>query len=160
PQFHETNLVVHMTGAPGVGLDESTRVGSVAAKALLGVPGVSSVAQFIGRAALSEDASFGAERGEILVRLTSGRDAERVTAALAAAVRGIAGFAFDVKQFLNERIEETIEGEGAALVVRVRGPELGAIEDATRTLVARIARVPGAVGVHAGGAFPMPGIRI
>ncbi len=160
PQFHETNLVVHMSGAPGVGLDESTRVGSVAAKRLLDVPGVRSVAQFIGRATLAEDHAFGSERGELLVRLTSGREAERVTTALAAAVDGIAGFAFDVKQFLNERIEETIEGEGAALVVRVRGPELGVIEDATRTLVARIAGVPGAVDVHAGGAFPMPGIRI
>src|SRR4029453_3012798 len=27
PEFHETNLVMHMTGAPGTGLDESTRVG-------------------------------------------------------------------------------------------------------------------------------------
>jgi CzcA family heavy metal efflux pump len=160
PEFHETNLVLHMTGAPGVGLDETTRVGTVAAERLLAVPGVRSVAQFIGRAALSEDHAFGAERGELLVRLESGREAERVTKALAAAVDGIAGFAFDVKQFLNERIEETIEGEGAELVVRVRGVDLGAIEEATRLLAGRIAGVPGAVDVQAGGALAMPGIRI
>jgi CzcA family heavy metal efflux pump len=160
PEFHETNLVLHMTGAPGVGLDETTRVGAIAARRLREVPGVRSVAQFIGRATLAEDHAFGAERGELLVRLTSGRDAERVTAALAGAVDGIAGFAFDVKQFLNERIEETIEGEGAELVVRVRGTELGAIEEATRTLAARLAGLPGAVDVHAGGAFAVPGIRI
>src|SRR5262249_20765511 len=29
PEFHETNFVMHMTGAPGVGLEESTRVGAV-----------------------------------------------------------------------------------------------------------------------------------
>ena len=160
PEFHETNLVLHMTGAPGVGLDETVRVGRVAAQALLAVPGVRSVAQFIGRAALSEDHAFGAERGEILVRLESGRDAARVTAALARAVEGIGGFAFDVKQFLNERIEETIEGEGAELVVRVRGADLGPIEDAARLLVTRIAQVPGAVDVHASGAFAAPGLRM
>jgi Cu/Ag efflux pump CusA len=160
PEFHETNLVLHMTGAPGVGLDETTRVGAVAAQRLLAVPGVRSVSQFIGRATLSEDHAFGAERGELLVRLTSGRDAERVTKSLAAAVEGIAGFAFDVKQFLNERIEETIEGEGAELVVRVRGTDFGAIEEGTRTLVGRLTGVPGAVDVHAGGALAMPGIRI
>jgi CzcA family heavy metal efflux pump len=160
PEFHETNLVLHMTGAPGVGLDESTRVGAVAARAILAVPGVQSVSQFIGRAALAEDHAFGAERGELLVRLTSGRDAARVTHALAGAVEGIAGFAFDVKQYLNERIEETIEGEGAALLVRVRGAELGAIEAGTRTLLERIAAVPGAVDVHAAGAYSSPGLRV
>jgi CzcA family heavy metal efflux pump len=160
PEFHETNLVLHMTGAPGVGLDESTRVGAVAARKILAVPGVTSVSQFIGRAALAEDHAFGAERGEILVRLASGRDAEHVTNALAQAVEDIAGFAFDVKQYLNERIEETIGGEGAALLVRVRGAELGAIDEGTRRLLERIAAVPGAVDVHAAGAYATPGIRV
>jgi CzcA family heavy metal efflux pump len=160
PQFHETNLVLHMSGAPGLGLDETTRVGAVAARALLAVPGVQSVAQFVGRATLAEDADFGAERGEILVRLRSGRNAAAVTDALAGAVQGIAGYAFDVKQFLNERIEETIAGEGAELLVRVRGPDLAPIETAARTLAAAIARVPGAVDVHAGGALPAPGLLI
>src|SRR5207248_11697846 len=40
PEFHETNFVMHMTGAPGVGLAESARVGAAAARAVLGVPGV------------------------------------------------------------------------------------------------------------------------
>src|SRR5438034_6319756 len=31
PEFHETNFVMHMTGAPGVGLDESARVGAATA---------------------------------------------------------------------------------------------------------------------------------
>src|SRR5262249_54821810 len=92
PEFHETNLVMHMTGAPGVGLDETARVGAVAAKALLAVPGVRSVGHFIGRATLAEDSAFGSERGEMMVRLESGRDAARVTAALSDAVRDIAGF--------------------------------------------------------------------
>ena len=47
---------------------------------------------------------------------------------LAAALRHLsqkaAGFAFDIKQFLNERIEEILEGTGAALVVRLRGTDL------------------------------------
>lgn len=160
PEFHETNLVMHMTGAPGLGIDETTRVGSVAAKALLAVPGVRSVSQFIGRAALSEDHAFGAERGELLVRLESVDDAEAVTRNLAQAVASIAGFAFDVKQFLNERIEETIEGEGAALLVRVRGTDLGTIEEAARHLAAKIGEVAGAVDVHAGGALAAPGLRL
>jgi Cu/Ag efflux pump CusA len=160
PEFRETNLVMHMTGAPGVGLDESARVGAVAAKALLNVPGVRSVAHFIGRATLAEDHAFGAERGELLIRLVSSRDAARVTAELPRAVAHIAGFAFDAKQFLNERIDETIEGEGAELLVRVRGSQLDTIEEAARMLTGRIAEVPGAVDVRAAGAVAAPGIHV
>src|SRR5205814_639901 len=66
PEFHETNFVMHMTGAPGVGLDESARVGAATARTLLAVPGVRSVAQVIGRSTLSED-TFGPERSEMMV---------------------------------------------------------------------------------------------
>src|SRR5262249_40717169 len=140
PEFHETNFVMHMTGAPGVGLEESTRVGAVVERALLAVPGVKSAAQVIGRSTLSEDA-WGAERSEIMIQLEPHVDAERVTAALRAAVASIGGFAFDLKQFLNERIEELLEGTGAALVVRLRGAELPALEQAANLLSERLAAV-------------------
>jgi len=160
PEFHETNFIVHMTGAPGVGLDESTRVGAAVARALLAIPGVGSVAQFTGRATLAEDHAFGAERSEMMVRLTSTADVPAVTAAIRERTRTIAGFAFDLKQFLNERIEETLEGAGAALVVRLRGAELASLEQAARTVSARVATVPGAIDVHAPGALTAPGVRI
>src|SRR5207245_4416199 len=63
PEFHETNFVMHMTGAPGIGLDESVRVGAATAHALLAVPGVRSVAQVIGRSTLSEDTRSEERRG-------------------------------------------------------------------------------------------------
>src|SRR5439155_1388450 len=81
PEFHETNFVMHMTGAPGVGLDESARVGAATARTLLAVPGVRSVAQVIGRSTLSED-TFGPERSEMMVQLEPGADAVAVTAEL------------------------------------------------------------------------------
>jgi Cu/Ag efflux pump CusA len=159
PEFHETNFVMHMTGAPGVGLDESARVGGAAARAVLGVPGVKSVTQQIGRSTLSED-TWGAERSELLVQLEPGVDAEQVTDAIRQRVGEIGGFAFDLKQFLNERIEELLEGTGAAIVVKLRGTELSTIEAAAVSVSERIARVPGAVDVHAPGALAPPGIRI
>src|SRR5213594_1622055 len=160
PEFHETNFVMHMTGAPGVGLGESTRVGAAAERALLGVPGIQSVAQFIGRATLAEDHGFGAERSELLVRLRPDADAAEVTEALRERAATIGGFTFDVKQFLNERIEETLEGAGAALIVRLRGPDLAALEQAATAVSQRLSGVPGAVDVHAEGALAAPGIRV
>ncbi|HZP43908.1 MAG TPA: efflux RND transporter permease subunit [Candidatus Binatia bacterium] len=159
PEFHETNFVMHMTGAPGVGLEESGRVGTVAGKAALGVPGVRSVAQVIGRSSLSEDA-WGAERSELMVQLDPDAPAEATTAELRARLDRIAGFAFDLKQFLNERIEELLEGTGAALVVKLRGPDLAALERAALAVTERVAAVPGAADVHAPTALAAPGVRV
>jgi len=160
PEFHETNFIMHMFGAPGVGLDESVRVGVAAERALLEVPGVASVAQFVGRAQLAEDYGFGPERSELLLQLRPDADPERVTAALAERARTIGGYTFDVKQFLNERIEETLEGAGAALVVRLRGADLAALAEAGSRVVARVADVPGAVDLRAEGALAAPGLRV
>jgi len=159
PTFHESNFVMHMTGAAGVGLDESARVGAVAGKAVLGVPGVQSVAQVIGRSTLSED-TWGPERSEMMVHLAAGSDVRAVTAALRRRAATIAGFAFDVQQFLNERIDELVGGTGAALVVRLHGLDLPALEEAARTIVDRLRDVPGVVDLYAPGALAGPGIRI
>jgi Cu/Ag efflux pump CusA len=134
-------------------------VGATVARAVLEVPGVRSVAQQIGRAALAEDA-WGPERSELLVRLESTKDAEGVTEAVRARVAEIGGFAFDFKQFLNERIEEILEGTGAAILVHLRGAEIQQLEQASALLAERLARVPGSTGVHAPGALTGPGVRI
>jgi CzcA family heavy metal efflux pump len=160
PEFHETNFIMHMTGAPGIGLDEAMRVGMAAEREFLGVPGVKSVAQFLGRTQLAEDHGFGAERSELLVRLEDGADAVAVTEALRQRAATIGGFVFDVKQFLNERIEETLEGAGAALIVRLRGPHLDDLEQAAAAVSERVSAVPGAVDVNAEGALSAPGVVV
>jgi len=159
PEFHETNFVMHMTGAPGVGLDESARVGAATARTLLAVPGVRSVAQVIGRSTLSED-TFGPERSEMMVQLEPGVNAAAVSAELRARTAEVAGFAFDLKQFLNERIEELLGGVGAALVVRLRGPDLPSLEQAAATVSERLAVIPGVADLHAPGALAASGIRV
>ena len=159
PEFHETNFVMHMTGAPGVGLDESARVGAATARTLLAVPGVRSVAQVIGRSTLSED-TFGPERSEMMVQLEPGVNAAAVSAELRARTAEVAGFAFDLKQFLNERIEELLGGVCAALVVRLRGPDLPSLEQAAATVSERLAVIPGVADLHAPGALAASGIRV
>src|SRR5262249_4067573 len=126
---------------------------------LLAVPGVASVAQVIGRSTLSED-TWGAERSELMVQLTPDADTIKTTATLRERVREIRGFAFDLKQFLNERIEELLEGTGAELVVRLRGPDLLGLEEGALAVAERVASVPGAIDVQAAGALTAPGIRI
>src|SRR5439155_319843 len=159
PEFHETNFVVHMTGAPGVGFAESLRVGAAVGKRLLAVHGVESVAQVIGRSTLSEDV-WGPERSEMMVHLAPEVDSEAVTDAIRERTGDVAGFAFDLKQFLNERIEELIGGTGADIVIRLRGLELPSLEQAAVAVSERVAAVAGVSGLHAPGALAAPGLRI
>src|SRR4029453_9793393 len=159
PEFHETNFVMHMTGAAGTGLEESARVGRVLGAALHTIPGVRSVTQLVGRSTLSED-TWGAERSELLVRLDDTADTALVTQSLRQGTAGITGFVFDVKQYLNERIEELLEGSGGAVVVRVHGSDMASIEDAASTLVRRLRAVPGAVDVEAESLLSAPGLRV
>src|SRR5262249_32931511 len=121
--------------------------------------GVKSIAQVIGRSTLSED-TWGPERSEMMVQLDPGVDAAAVTDELRARTAGVAGVAFDLKQFLNERIEEPRGGVGAELVVRLRGPELGTLADAAATVAERLAAIPGVADLHAAGALAASGIRI
>ncbi len=159
PEFHETNFVMHMTAAPGTGLDESTRVGRAIGAALHAIPGVRSVTQLVGRSTLSED-TWGAERSELLVSLDDTAEPERVTRSLRDGTAGVTGFVFDVKQYLNERIEELLEGSGGTVVVRVHGADLGALEEAARALAGRLQGVPGAVDVQAESLLAAPGVRV
>ncbi len=159
PEFHETNLVMHMTAAPGTGLRESTRVGAAVGAALHAIPGVRSVTQLAGRSTLSED-TWGAEHSELLITLAETADAERVTRSLRGHTDGVIGFAFDVKQYLNERIEELLEGSGGAIVVRVHGADLGGLDEAAKTLAGQLRSVPGAVDVQAESLLAAPGIRV
>src|SRR5439155_800651 len=78
-------------------------------------------------------------------------DTEAVTDALREQTADVAGFAFDVKQFLNERIEELIGGTGADLVIRLRGLELPSLEQAAAALSERVAAVRGVSGLHEDG---------
>jgi CzcA family heavy metal efflux pump len=160
PPFRETNFVLHMAGAPGVGLDETARVGRAVSERLLAIPGVRFVSQFIGRSGLAEDATFGAEESELLVRLADDADPDAALAAIETVTAGVRGFAFDAKQFLNERIEETLEGETAPIVARLRGVSLSQLEHAARELAVAIGAVEAVASVKLPEVSRSPGWQI
>ena len=55
---------------------------------------------------------------------------------------------FSMRTFLAERIEETLSGAGAQVVVNVFGDELGVIDETAREIARVLARVTGAVDVQ------------
>ena len=149
PEFREGHYLVHMSAVPGTSLDESLRLGGHVTDALRADPRVRSVAQRIGRAELSED-TWGPHYTEFEVSLIplTGEAAETVEHDLRTLLLGFPGVNFAIRGFLSERIEETLTGSTAELVVRVFGDDLDSLDLAARKVAETIAGVPGTIDVQ------------
>jgi CzcA family heavy metal efflux pump len=149
PEFREGHYLIHMSAVPGTSLDESLRLGRHVTEALRADPRVRSVAQRIGRAELSED-TWGPHYTEFEVSLIplTGDDAETVEHDLRMLLLGFPGVNFAIRGFLSERIEETLTGSTAELVVRVFGDDLDSLDVAARKVAELMADVPGTTDVQ------------
>jgi CzcA family heavy metal efflux pump len=128
PDFNEGNLIIHMNGLPGTSLEESMRVGAIVQERLKQVPETLKTAQRSGRTELGED-TFGPNITELDVNLNdSSRVREDVIEDVRRHLDGIVGFTFNVMQFISERIEETLTGTTATVVVKVFGPDLDVLQ--------------------------------
>jgi Cu/Ag efflux pump CusA len=161
PDFREGHYVVHMAAVPGTSLEESVRLGAMATRAIHEDPRVRSVAQRAGRAELSED-TWGTHYSEIEVELkpVEGEAARTIEDSLRSHLSGIPGVSFAIRGFLTERIEETLTGSTAEVVVRLYGDDLDSLDVAARR-VAQLARaVPGAADVQYDPPPVVPGVDI
>jgi Cu/Ag efflux pump CusA len=134
---------------PGTSLDESLRLGQQVTRTLRADPRVRSVAQRVGRAELSED-TWGTHYTEFEVGLVplTGEAAETVEHDLRRLLTGFPGVNFAIRGFLSERIEETLTGSTAELVVRVFGDDLDSLDVAARRVAELLASVEGTVDVQ------------
>ena len=149
PDFNEGHYVGHMSAVPGTSIDESLRLGRTATAVLRSDPRVRSVAQRVGRAELGEDI-LGTQDSEFEVDIVplSADDAESLKAELQRKLAGIPGVVFALKAFLTERIEETVSGSTAPVVVKLFGNDLDSLDVAARAVSAAVRGVPGATSVQ------------
>lgn len=172
PPLKEGHYIVHMAAVPGTALDESLRLGEHVSKALLGIEGVRSVAQWVGRAENGAD-TFGPHYSELEVEVgqVSGDAQRRLLAAIRETLvgepagddddasgtgkqdtdghqPGFAGLQFAVNTFLTERIGETVSGFPADVVVNVYGQDLDALERDSRRVAQLLATLPGTEDVQ------------
>ncbi len=149
PEFREGHYLIHMSAVPGTSLDESRRIGAKVTEALREDPRVRSVAQRVGRAELSED-TWGTHYTEFEVDLVplAGRRAETVEDDLRRILSGFPGVNFAIRGFLAERIEETLTGSTAQLVVRVFGDNLDSLDVAARRVAGLMAGIRGTADVQ------------
>ncbi|MGJ4890764.1 efflux RND transporter permease subunit [Bradyrhizobium sp. HKCCYLRH3099] len=162
PELREGHLIVHVATLPGTSLDETLRLGSLISDALRAVPEVRSVAQHAGRAEAGVDTA-GTHSSEIEVDLKpglSGDDQERAERRIRAALADFAGINVSIKTYLTERIEETLSGFNAAVVINVYGPDLDDLERAARDIARELGEVWGAVDIQQQSPPGMPQVNV
>ncbi len=154
PPLREGHYVLHMTAVPGTAETESLRIGNRVAKAIGSIKGVKSVAQWVGRASNGAD-TFGTHYSEFEVEIGAlgGKEQARVLREIRATLSGerggsFAGVTFAVNTFLTERIEETIAGFAAPLVINLYGSNLDLLDRDAQAVAAAVSRVPGARDVQ------------
>jgi CzcA family heavy metal efflux pump len=150
PDLKEGHLILHMVAAPGTSLQESLRLGRHLTAALREIPGVRAVAQQVGRAEAGQDTA-GTHYSEVHIDLDPGLDGEgqeAVEARIRALTAVFSGAAFSLKTFLTERIEETVSGFTAPVVVTVFGQDLVAIERVARDVARELGEVRGAADIQ------------
>lgn len=146
PELHENHYLVHLEAAPGTSIEQSARLGSITQSELLKLPFVRETGQRVGRAA--SDDVYGPQSSEIEVDLKPGREPDDSLAQIRAKLDAIPGGAFSVNTFLAERIEETLSGYTAPVVVEVVGNDLDLIDAKAQEVARALAQVPGATGIQ------------
>jgi CzcA family heavy metal efflux pump len=161
PELREGNITVHMTAAPGTSLEESLRLGDRVTAALQKIPYVVSVAQRAGRAELGTDI-MGTNSSEIEVNVHARTGAQ--VALAQADIRGVIGqfpgALFSSNTFLTERINETLSGFRAPVVVNVFGNNLDDLDREGEEVSRTLSSIPGATQVELQSPPGMPQISV
>ena len=148
PELREGNVTVHMTAVPGTSLQESLRLGSRITDALLKVPSVKTVAQRAGRAELGTD-PLGTHESEIDVNIQAinGPQVSATHAGIRQVLTEFPGPTLTSNGFLTERIDETLSGYTAPVVVNIFGNNLDVMDQEGAQIGAMLNQLPGAAQV-------------
>jgi CzcA family heavy metal efflux pump len=159
PEFREGHYQIHMSLVPGSSLEESIRVGNVVTAVLRADPRVRSVAQRAGRAELSED-TWGTHYSELEVDIAplKGHEALTLQEDLRTRLGQIPGVNFAIRGFLAERIEETLTGSTAGLVVKFYGDDLDSLDAVAERGATLLRAIPGAADVQYDPPAVVPGV--
>ncbi len=163
PQLWEKTFVVHMASVPGTSIEESLRAGAEVTRALLQNPHVGSVAERIGRAELGDD-TLGPNESEFDVSLKpqDRGDVGQIQVELRKTLAKFPGYDFSMNSFLTERINETLSGELADVVIKIFGNNLDVLDREAQKIAEVLAPIRGAadVRVQSPGGLPQMNVKL
>ncbi|OYT92595.1 MAG: CusA/CzcA family heavy metal efflux RND transporter [Burkholderiales bacterium PBB3] len=147
PPFNEGVALVGLRLNPGTTLSESARIGSIAEKALAGVPEVEHVGRRSGRAELDEHAE-GVHVSELDVKLKrSERSLEAVYADIRSRIATLPA-AIGIGQPIGHRIDHMLSGVRSQIAIKIFGDDLDTLRAQAESLRQQLAKIGGVVDLE------------
>ena len=153
PPLHEGHYIMHMTAYPGTSEKESIRIGNRVTNKIQKIDGVRSIAQWVGRSPMGAD-TFGTHYSEFEIELDplDGPSQDKVLEEINSIVHGdigkdfqggFVGVNFAINTFLTERIEETISGYNASVVINTFGNDLDSLDQDAQKITQVLQEIKG-----------------
>ncbi len=159
PPFNEGTLTINMLFNPGISLEESNRVGSIAERLIMEVPEVEKVGRRTGRAELDEHAE-GVHASEIEVELKpDGRPKDAIVADIRA-ILAVLPVATNVGQPISHRLDHMLSGVRAQIAVKIFGEDLDVLRELAGEIQSKMAGVAGIVDLQVEKQIRVPQLEI
>jgi len=147
PEFREYDFVIHFVGKPGTSFEAMDRITIRASKELRAIPGVRNFGAHVGRAEEGEEVE-GSNFTELWISVDPNVDYDATVAKIEEAVEGYPGLYRNVFTYMRERIEEVLAGAGAAIALRIYGPDLAVLQQKANQIADAIAGIEGIVDLR------------
>lgn len=161
PELREGHYIVHTTSIPGTSLQESIRMGKRITEQFKQIDAIESISQWAGRAERGAD-TYGSHYSEFEVRLKplSGAEQQTVLEKLRKILAATPGILYEANTFLTERVDETISGYTAPVVVNIYGNNLTILDKKAQEVAQVIRSIPGATDIQLRSPASTPLIQI
>ena len=147
PKFREYDFVIHFVGKPGASFEAMDRITIRASKELRAIPGVRNFGAHIGRAEEGEEIE-GSNFTELWISLDPKVDYDSTITKIEEVVEGYPGLYRNVFTYMRERIEEVLAGAGAAIALRIYGPDLVVLQQKAEEIANAISGIGGIVDLR------------
>ncbi len=153
PRLREGTIVVRLTMAPSIALEESKEVALRTEKRLLAIPEVTEVVSRIGRGEVGAHTDP-VNSAEMYVRLApkeEWREAESqsdIEDLIRAQLEGVPGVQVNLTQPIEMTVDELLEGVRAELAIKIFGESLSVLEEKANEVATLVSRVRGAEDIQ------------
>jgi CzcA family heavy metal efflux pump len=159
PEFNEGTLNISVATVPGTALEESDRIGDMADRLLLEVPGVRSVARRTGRTEHDEH-SLGSHAHELEVVLEKEPSKEEILEGIRERLELLPGTVFIIGQPISHRIDHMLSGTRANIAVKIFGPDLTRLRALAARTKVLMSGIEGVADLSGDQQIDIPQVRI